>query len=196
MSGAAWSSRWLITHSCIWPMANRPACLRLQVPLGEVLNIVCDYEFVLSVYLMNVVSHHTWCSGNISRVHYESIKCDVYFSQGSVSTLLTWGGHFSYMCITISNYNKKVITRWEYPNVTWRISSYLFTYLRLTIDSQWNGNSTYIPLNLNLTLQNIYTDVRIVCLCLVPLYTIYRVTRMYCDKTTVNKITRFSLQSS
>ena len=25
------------------------------------------------------------------------------------------------------------ITRWEYPNVTWRISSYLFTYLRLPV---------------------------------------------------------------
>jgi len=36
---------------------------------------------------------------------------------------------------------KKLIARWEYPNVTWRISSYLFTYLRLSTDIHWTGTS-------------------------------------------------------
>jgi len=31
--------------------------------------------------------------GNILRVHYKSMKCDVSFSQGSVSTLFRWGEH-------------------------------------------------------------------------------------------------------
>jgi len=36
-------------------------------------------------------------AGDVSRVHYKSMKCDVSFSQGSVSTIFRWGGHFSYM---------------------------------------------------------------------------------------------------
>jgi len=28
---------------------------------------------------------------NVLRVHYKSTKCDVSFSQGSVSTLFRWG---------------------------------------------------------------------------------------------------------
>jgi len=53
--------------------------------------------------------------------------------------------------------DKKLITRLEYPNVTWRISSYLFTYLCLPTDSHWTGTSIDITLKLNLTLQNIYS---------------------------------------
>ena len=30
--------------------------------------------------------------------------------------------------------NKILITSWEYPNVTWRISSYVLTYLRLSTE--------------------------------------------------------------
>jgi len=33
-------------------------------------------------------------AGVVLRVHYKSLKCDVLFSQGSVSTLFRWGGHF------------------------------------------------------------------------------------------------------
>jgi len=44
-------------------------------------------------------------------------------------------------------YNK-LITRWEYPNVTSPILAYMFTYLRLSIYSQWRH------LNLNLTSHN------------------------------------------
>jgi len=62
---------------------------------------------------------------------------------------------------------KKLITRWEYQNMTWRTSSYLFTYLRLSIDMHWIGSSPIMykvnlkfnwrHLNLNLTLQNTYS---------------------------------------
>jgi len=37
--------------------------------------------------------------------------------------------------------NKKLITRWEYPNVTWCIWSYMFTYLCLYTNSYWTGTS-------------------------------------------------------
>ena len=36
---------------------------------------------------------------------------------------------------------KKVIMKWEYLNVTWPMSSYLLTYLRLFIDIHWTGSS-------------------------------------------------------
>jgi len=44
---------------------------------------------LFSLYLMNFMFHTTLDAvGNIQRVHYKSMKCDVLFSQGSVSTLL------------------------------------------------------------------------------------------------------------
>jgi len=43
---------------------------------------------LFSVYLMNFRFDTMLDTvGNIVRVHYESMKCDVSFSQGSVSTL-------------------------------------------------------------------------------------------------------------
>jgi len=36
---------------------------------------------------------------NILRMHYRSMKCDVSFSLGSVSTLFRWGGHFCHTCV-------------------------------------------------------------------------------------------------
>jgi len=38
---------------------------------------------------------------------------------------------------------KKLIIRWEFPNVTWRMSSYLFTYLRLSTDSHDTPTAAY-----------------------------------------------------
>jgi len=37
--------------------------------------------------------------GNILRVHYKSMKCDVSFSQGSVSMLFKWGEHVFHICV-------------------------------------------------------------------------------------------------
>ena len=50
----------------------------------DTLNIPCDYQFVFSVLDELYIPHHAWV-----RVHYQSMKCDVSFSQGSVSTLFS-----------------------------------------------------------------------------------------------------------
>jgi len=42
-------------------------------------------------------------AGIVLRVHYQSMKCDVLFSQGSVRTLFRRGGNFSYMSTKISS---------------------------------------------------------------------------------------------
>jgi len=59
------------------------------VPMVDILNIPCDCQFVFCVaYLMNFMFHTTLDAvGNILRVYYKSMKCDVSFSQGSLSTL-------------------------------------------------------------------------------------------------------------
>ena len=36
---------------------------------------------------------------NILRVHHKSMKCDVSFSQGSVSTLFRLGEHVIHVCV-------------------------------------------------------------------------------------------------
>ena len=40
--------------------------------------------------------------GNILRVHYKSMRCDVSFSQGSVSTLFRRGEHVFDICVKCS----------------------------------------------------------------------------------------------
>jgi len=63
---------------------------------------------------MNFVFHTTLDAvENTLRVHYKSIKCDVSFSQGSVSTLLRGDEHVFYVCVKMffllqqcKNYNK------------------------------------------------------------------------------------------
>ena len=55
---------------------------------------------LFSLYLMNFMFYTALdAGGNILREHYESMKCDASFSQGSVSTLFRRGEHvFSCMC--------------------------------------------------------------------------------------------------
>jgi len=81
-----------------WPMANTLACL-------------CWYQWwtfwthfvtvsLFSVYLMKFMFHTMIDAvGNILRVHYKSMKCDVSFSQGSASTLFRWGEHVFHVCV-------------------------------------------------------------------------------------------------
>jgi len=89
MYGEASSSRWLMMQFT----NGKYACVLVFMPVVDILNIPCDCQFALSV-LDIYVSHRARCSvGNILRVHYKSIKCDVSFSQGSMSTLFTWGEH-------------------------------------------------------------------------------------------------------
>jgi len=91
MCGKACSSRILMTQ---WPMANTLACLSSCKWWTFWAYLVTINLF--SLYLMNFVSHHAWCSG------YKSTKCDVSFSQGSVSTLLKWGKHVFHACAKCS----------------------------------------------------------------------------------------------
>jgi len=58
MCGVAWSSCWLMTQ-----LTNREcACMLVFVPVADILNILCDYQFVFSVLDELYVSHHAWCS--------------------------------------------------------------------------------------------------------------------------------------
>ena len=76
---------------------------------------------LFSLYLMNFVFHTMLDAAGelVLRVHYKSMKCDVSFSHGSVSTIFRWGGHFScmyknfFLFSTVQNYNKKLIRRWD-----------------------------------------------------------------------------------
>ena len=57
---------------------------------------------LFSVYLMNFMFHTTLDAvDNILRMHYKSMKCDVSFSQGGVSTLFRWGEHIFHVCVKI-----------------------------------------------------------------------------------------------
>ena len=57
---------------------------------------------LFSLYLINFMFHITLDAvGNILYyiVYCKSVKCDVIFSQGSVSTLFRWGKHVIHVCI-------------------------------------------------------------------------------------------------
>jgi len=51
------------------------------------------------LYLMIFVFHSVLNAAGelVLRLHYKSMKCDVSFSQGSVSTIFRWGERFSIM---------------------------------------------------------------------------------------------------
>ena len=99
MWGEASSSRWLMTQ-----LSNgQHSWVLVFVPMLDILNIPCNCQFVFSVsYLTNFMFHATLDAvGNILRVHYKSMKCDVSFSQGSVSTLFRWGEHVFNVCVCV-----------------------------------------------------------------------------------------------
>ena len=82
---------------CSWPIANMLACLCSCQRRTFWTYFVTIHLF--SVYLMNFMFQIMLCAASdVLRVHYKSIKCDVSFSQRSVSTVFRWGGHLSYMC--------------------------------------------------------------------------------------------------
>jgi len=95
MCGEVWAvADWW--HS--WLMTNQLACL-------------CSCQWwtfwtylvtvnLFSLYLMNFISYTTLdAMGNNVRVHYKSMKCDVSFSEGSVSMLFKWGEHIIRVCV-------------------------------------------------------------------------------------------------
>jgi len=83
---------------CSWPMDIKLLCL-------------CSCQWwtfwtylmtvnLFSLYLMNSMFHTTLDAvGNILRVYYKSVKCDVSLSQGSISTLFRWGEHVFHVCL-------------------------------------------------------------------------------------------------
>jgi len=54
---------------------------------------------LFSLYLMNFMFHTMLDAACNIRVHYKSMKSDVSFSLGRVSTLFRWGGHFCHVCV-------------------------------------------------------------------------------------------------
>jgi len=98
MCGKAWSSRSLMTQ-----LTNGQHAWVLELPMVDTLNAPYDCQFV-SLYLVNFMFHTTLNAlGNILRVHYESMKCGVSFSQGSISTLLKWDEHAFRVCVKCSS---------------------------------------------------------------------------------------------
>jgi len=89
MCGENWSSRWLMTQ-----LTNgQHACMLVFMPMVDILTYLVTVS-LFSLYLMNFMFHTTLHAvSNILRVHCKSTKCDVSFSQGSVSTLFWWGEH-------------------------------------------------------------------------------------------------------
>jgi len=80
-----------------WPMVNMLVCLCSCLWWTFWTYLVTDNLF--SLYLMNFMFHTTLgAMGDILKVHFKSLKCDVSFSQGSISTLCRWGEHLSCMC--------------------------------------------------------------------------------------------------
>ena len=63
MCGAAWSSRSLMMQLT---NAQHP-CVLVFMPEMDILNILCDYQFVFSVLDELYVSHHAWCSRSCSK---------------------------------------------------------------------------------------------------------------------------------
>ena len=62
-------------------------CKLVFKPKANILNILRDCQFVFYV-LDNFMSHIMLdTAGVVLNVHYKSTKCDVLFSQGSVSTI-------------------------------------------------------------------------------------------------------------
>jgi len=84
-----------------WPMANTFACLCSCQWWTFWTYLVTVNLFSLYLMLLTTLG----AVGNILRVHYKSVKCDVSFSQGSVSTLFRWGEHvFSCMCKNVNEF--------------------------------------------------------------------------------------------
>jgi len=96
MCGKAWSSRWLMTRF----INGQYGCVLVFVPWWTFWTYRVAVN-LFSLYLMNFMFHTTLDAvGNILRVCYKSMKCDVSFSQGSVSTLFRWGDeHVFHVCV-------------------------------------------------------------------------------------------------
>ena len=59
-------------------------CVLVFVPQTDILNILCDYQFVFPVLDDFMLRTMLDAAGDRLRVHYESTKCDVSFSQRNI----------------------------------------------------------------------------------------------------------------
>jgi len=91
-----------------------PILLRAYIPAngGHFEHISCLWICFLCTWW--TLFHTTLDAvGNILRVDYKSMKCDVSFSLGSEGTLFRWGEHVFHLCVkmfflltAVQNYNK------------------------------------------------------------------------------------------
>jgi len=98
---------------CSWPMANMLAC---SCSCQRRTFWTCFVTINLfSLYLMNFTFHTILdAADDVPRVHYKRMKCDVPFSQCSISTIFRWGWHFSYMC-------KKILSAYNSAKIIFKI---------------------------------------------------------------------------
>jgi len=113
MCGEAWSSRWLMT----WLTNGQHGCVLLFLPVVDILNVN-----LFSLYLINFMFHTTLDAvGNILTVNYKSMKRDVSFSQGSVSTLFRWDEDVIPVCVNnvppAYSSAKIIKIKWVFPEL-------------------------------------------------------------------------------
>ena len=75
MCDAAWSSRWLMMQL---NNGKRACVLVVEPEVADILNIFCDYQVVFSVLVNFAFYTMLDAACNIQRVHYKSMKCDVF----------------------------------------------------------------------------------------------------------------------
>jgi len=68
--------------------------------------------------------------GNVLRVHYKNTKCDASFSQGSLSTIIRWGGNYAYMGKKVSSCSQQC-KHCNNVSIFWRHSQYSVLSFRL-----------------------------------------------------------------
>jgi len=104
---AEWQTRW--HNPPDWGLVSSVVNISGAMKSGVVTNgeclCLCQWRTfwtfnLFSLYLMNFMFHTVVDEAvNILRVHYKSMKWDVSFSLGSISTLIRWGGHFCHLCV-------------------------------------------------------------------------------------------------
>jgi len=97
MRGKCWSTHWLMTQ-----LTNgQHACVLVFLPVVDIFT----HTLWLSICFLCTwwTLFHTMLDalGIIMRVHYKSMKCDVSFSQGRISSLFRWGEHVIRVCVTM-----------------------------------------------------------------------------------------------
>jgi len=111
-----------------WPMASTLARLYLSQRRTFWTYVVTVNLF--SLYLMNFMFHTMLdATGVVLSVHYESMKCDVLFSQGSVRTIFSRGGHFSHMSkkfLPLYNSAKLIKIDRDFPKLWSQMYCHLF----------------------------------------------------------------------